>query len=73
MQIYYFERQRDCKNLVIFDHRSVGKCQNSSLNKLTSKELYLIIVGANAVKRTAQDYFENPFETLQFNWKKYIF
>ena len=30
-----------------------------SLNKLNSKELYLILAGANTVKPTAQDYFEN--------------
>ena len=44
-----------------------------SLNKLTSKELYLILVEANIVKATAQDYFKNLFETCQFNWKKNFF
>ena len=62
----------NAKNLVIFDHHIVRKSQICSLNKLTSKELYLILVEANTVKPTAQDYFENLFETSQFNWKKYI-
>ena len=61
------------KNLVIFDHHIVRNSQICSLNKLTSKELYLILVEANTVKPTAQDYFENLFETSQFNWKKCIF
>ena len=49
------------------------KSQIFSLKKLTSKELYLILVGTNAVKHTVQDYFENLFETSQFNWKKMYF
>ena len=64
--------KRNVKNLVIFDHHIVRNSQICSLNKLTSKELYLILVEANTVKPTAQDYFENLFETFQFNWKKYI-
>ena len=60
----------NAKNLVIFDHHTVRNSQIHSLNKLTSKELYLILVEANTVKPTAQDYFENLFETSQFNWKK---
>ena len=61
------------KNLVIFDHHNIGKSEICSLNKLTSKELYLILVDANTVKATAQDYFKNLFESSGFNWKKYIF
>ena len=38
-----------------------------------SKELYLILVEANTIKPTAEDYFENLFETYQFNWKKTYF
>ena len=44
-----------------------------NLNKLTSKELYLILVEANTVKPRAQNCFENLFETSQFNWKKICF
>ena len=61
------------KNLVIFDHHIVRNSIVFSLNNLTSKELYLILVKGNTVKPTAQDYFENLFETSQFNWKKNIF
>ena len=63
----------NAKNLVIFDHHIVRKSQICSLNKLTSKELYLILVVANTVKPTAQDYFENLFESSDFNWKKIYF
>ena len=62
----------NAKNLVIFDHHIVRNSQIHSLNKVTSKELYLILVVANTVKPTAQDYFENLFETSRLNWKKYI-
>ena len=61
------------KKSVIFDHHIVRKSQICSLNKLTSKELYLILVDANTVKPTAQDYFENLFESSDFNWKKQYF
>ena len=60
----------NAKNLVIFDHHIVRKSQICSLSKLTSKELYLSLVDANTVKPTAQDYFENLFESSDFNWKK---
>ena len=59
----------NAKNVVIFDHHIVRNSQICSLNKLTSKELYLILVEANTVKPTAQNYFENLLETSQFNWK----
>ena len=61
------------KNLVIFDHHIVRKSQICSLNKLTSKGLYLSLVDANTVKPIEQDYFQNPFESSDFNWRKYIF
>ena len=60
------------KKVVIFDHHIVRNYQICSLNKIT-KELYLIAVDVNTVKPTEQDYFENLFETSQFNWKKNIF
>ena len=63
----------NAKNLVIFDHHTVRNSQIHSLNKLTSKELYLILVEANTVKPTAQDYFENLFETSQFKRKNIYF
>ena len=63
----------NAKNLVIFDHHIVRKSQICSLNKLTSKELYLILVDANTVKSTAKDYFENFFESSGLNWKNFFF
>ena len=60
----------NAKSIVIFDHHIVRNSQIHSLNKLTSKKLHLILAEANNVKPTAQDYFENIFETCQFNWKK---
>ena len=57
----------NAKNLVIFDLHIVRNSQTCSLNKLTSKDLYLILVEVNTIKPTAQDYFENVFETSQFN------
>ena len=45
--------KRYVKKLAIFDHDIVEKSQIFSLKKLTSKELYLILVDANPVKSTA--------------------
>ena len=64
----FLKDKRNAKNLVIFDHYIVRKPQICSVNKLTSKELYLILVNANTVKPTAQDYFENLVESSDFNW-----
>ena len=61
------------KKLVTFDHHSVRNSQICSLNKLNSKELYLVLVDRNTLKLTAQNYFENLFETSQFNWEKNTF
>ena len=59
--------QLKTKNLVIFDHHTIRKSQICTFNKLTSKELYSILVDESTVKLTAQDYFKNLFETFQFN------
>ena len=65
--------KKNAKYLVIFDHHTVKKCQICSLNKHISKELYLILVDANTVQPTTQDYFENLLESSGFNWKKKCF
>ena len=69
----FLKYKKNAKNLVIFNHFIVRKSQFCSLNKLTIKELHLILVDVNIVKPTAQDYFENRFEISKFSWKKYIF
>ena len=63
--------KRNAKNLVIFDHHTVKKSQICNLNKLTSKELYLILVNTNTGKPKTEDYFENLFKSSDFNWKKF--
>ena len=55
---------------IIFDHHIVRKSQICCLNKLTSKELYLIFADPNLVELTAQDYLKNLFESSNFDWKK---
>ena len=66
--------EENAKSLInYFDHHILRNSQIHSLNKLTSKELYLILVEANTVKPTAQYYFENIFEISQFKWKKIYF
>ena len=63
MERYYFERQRECKKFRFFYHHVVRKSQISSLDKLKNLLLtsHLILVDANPVKPTAQDYFGNLF------------
>ena len=63
----------NAKNLVIFYHHIAIKSQIYSLNKLTSKKLYLTLVDQNTHKPTAKDYFDNFFESSEFNLKKHIF
>ena len=74
MESIILKNKENAKNLVIFDHHIVRNSQIHSFNKLVSKELYLILVDVNTVEPTEQHYFENIFETSQFNRKKiYIF
>ena len=54
-----FKDKGNANNLVICYYHIVRKSQIFSLNKLTSKELYLTVVDANAVKPAVKDYFEN--------------
>ena len=61
--------KRNAKKLVIFDHHIVRKSLICSLNKLTSKELYLILIVTNTVKPTTQDCFGYLFKSSDFNWK----
>ena len=61
------------KTFKTFDHHILRKSQICSLNKLTSKELYLILVDANTVIPAAQGYFENLVESSEFNCKKTFF
>ena len=65
--------KENLKNWGILDYHIVRSYQIHSLDKLTSKEVYLILVEANTVKPAAQNYFENLFETSQFNWKNIYF
>ena len=64
------------KDIILKDKRNakssviVRNSQIHSLNKFTSKELYLILVETNIAKPATQNYFDNLFETSQFNWKK---
>ena len=43
----------------IFDQPPARKCLILTLKKLTTEDLHLIIVDANPVKTTKQDYFES--------------
>ena len=64
---YYWYFAKYVKDIILKDkgnanHHIVREPQNCSLNKLTSKGLYLILADANTVKQTGQDYFANFFE-----------
>ena len=65
--------KRNSKKLVVFDHHIVRKSQICSLHKLTSKELFLILIDANAVKPTAQDYLESLFKSSGFKVHKSVY
>ena len=63
MESIILKDKGNAKNLVFFDHHIVRTSQISSLNKLKNLLLksHLILVDANPVKPTAQDYFGNLF------------
>ena len=68
----------------IFDQPLARKCLILTLKKLTTEDLHLIIVDANPVKTTKQDYFESltycaftekilPIRNAALDTKTYMF
>ena len=57
-------------NLVIYDHNLIKNCQLCTLDKLLSKELYIVSLCSMYEKRTSQSYYEKLLETTYLNWKE---
>ena len=55
-------------NLIIQDHHLIKNHQILCLEKLESKELYIIQLSTPSIKPTSQRYFENLFERIDFDW-----
>ena len=56
-------------NLVIHDHHLLKKNQILCLSKLSSKEIYSILLLKNESKPTSQIYFEKLLNLTNINWK----
>ena len=56
------------KEIAILDHHLIKKNQISALEKLHSKELYIMQIVEGYKKPTSQIYFENVFQKYDFQW-----
>ena len=60
-------------NLVIYDHNLIKNCQLYTIDKLLSKELYIVSLCSMYEKRTSRSYYEKLLETTYLNWKEICF
>ena len=60
----------DVINILIQDHRLIKRARTLTLEKLSSKELYSVLVTKFANKHSSNVYFEKIFPNMKFNWRK---
>ena len=60
----------DAKNLIIYGHHLIKGSRILILEKLTSKELYQILISSRNNKVTSVTYFETKFNASNLDWTK---
>ena len=60
----------DAENLIIHDDHLIKGSRILILKKLTSKELYQILISSRADKVTSVTYFETKFNANNLDWTK---
>ena len=60
----------DAKNLIIHGHHLIKGSRILILEKLTSKELYQILISSRTNKVTSVTYFETKFNANNLDWTK---
>ena len=56
-------------SLVFQDHHLIKKHQIYSLSKLTSKEIYNILISTNILQPSSQNYYQRLFQATSLDWK----
>ena len=64
------QNSSDAKNLIIHGHHLIKGSRILILEKLTSKELYQILISSRTNKITSVTYFETEFNANNSNWTK---
>ena len=57
-------------NLLVLNHHLIKNARILTLDKLTAKEIYSILISSLKNKPTSQNYFENSFPNYTFDWKQ---
>ena len=57
-------------NLVALNHYLIKNARNLTIDKLTTKEIYSILISSHKNKLISQSYFENLFPHYTFDWKQ---
>ena len=70
METYHQTSSSDAKNLIIHGHHLIKGSRILILEKLTSKELYQILVSSRTNKVTLVTYFETKFNGNSLDWPK---
>ena len=60
----------NANELLIQDHHLIKEAQILTLEKLSSKELYSILIIKSTNKPSSNVYFEEIFPNMKFYWKK---
>ena len=60
----------DAKNLIIHGHYLIKGSRILILEKLTSKELYQVLISSRSIKVTSVTYFATKFNTNNLDWTK---
>ena len=57
-------------NLLDLNHHLIKNARILTLDKLTAKEIYLILISSLKNKSVSQNYFQNLFPSYTFDWKQ---
>ena len=63
------ENTTNSQNLNYLNHHLMKSNQIHSVEKVTAKELYLILLQYETTTQTSQNYFESTFKELTLQWK----
>ena len=68
MEIYYQRKLGKCYYLIIHDHHLVKGSRVITLDKLTSTEIYSILISRAQNKPTSNTYFKNIHNDYSIDW-----
>ena len=57
-------------NLLVLNHHLIKNARILTLDKLTVKKIYSVLISSLKNKPTSQNYFENSFPNYTFDWKQ---